>query len=139
MVSCGDSDTKGPVIFEKNFAEQNPAWQVSNDTIRQEIKMGFKDFHFPATITMLNAKDKDGCKRVAYLKIKNNDTKNTLSVKEITTKSIPCGSDWESEDTTRYETLIIEGHFTVRELMKTHKFGGAVGMLDGTGRYKPVQ
>lgn len=96
------------------------------------IDVGSDPLSVPLDISWTAARDSTGCLRVASLTIVRAGGDN-VRVSDVKHAAVECGMRMESEDTTRFETLIISMSYTGRVAGKRHEFSGSAASIQGDG------
>lgn len=119
LIGCNNKPSSRQ-LFEQDFTSHNLDWQLENDTIVKHVEIGFQEFRIPARVKWLVAKDTNNCLRIAYLELQRLDVGDDVEVANISTNALPCGTQFESDDERRFETVLVSGDFKTKKGIKTY-------------------
>lgn len=76
--------------------------------------------------------DSTGCLRVRSIRVERGAGDREVAVDSVRNSPIPCGSEWEGVDTTRFETVLL--HLRARRPgARTYEFSGGGAQVTATG------
>lgn len=119
-----DADLNGgPVAGEaKSYSEQ--------------IEVGPEEKRVPVEIAWTTKTDESGCLRLAHLKVSRLGGAESVVIGPVRHSAIPdCGMKFESEDSVKYETVVVSLTYQTRLFLKTYRFNGGVAAVQGNGEF----
>lgn len=132
--SCTNSAIS-KIIFEKNFATGHSDWKVVGDTIRKQFDLQLPESKEPMKIFYLVAKDAGGCMRISYARVERANQDSKMTADSVRAQGVPCGMDWESADSTRYEQMVLTGSFSKYSGIRKNVKQGSFLTLKGNGTF----
>lgn len=135
MLTACDKTVPSKKLFSKDLAAQHPEWKKLNDTTKVDTIFEFEGLKVPVTFSWTTANDMDGCLHIAYLEMKQREGESGGEILGLKEASIPCGMKFESQDTRRFETIILTGKFNGRKGIKKYNYNGPFITIRGNGEY----
>lgn len=135
--SC-QSDKKSKndiIIFTEDFSIKHPDWKIIDDTTKIDTVFRFEKFEVPVQYSWAMAKDKEDCLHIRYFEFSGKDNNTSKVISEVRASQIQCAMKFESDDTLRFETLLVQGKFEDRKGIKTYTYTGPFITIRGNGQY----
>lgn len=138
IVGCeGRQQDQNATLYDAHI--EIDASDSSENTFSGSVKVGPEDKRVPIHITWSTKADSTGCLRISQVKVSRQGGDPGTVITEVKHSAIPdCGMKWESVDTTRYQTAIIQLRYESTKLLKTYTFSGSVASILGNGEFSPM-
>ncbi|GEM_PF-2553522 len=135
VASACTNSTNSKIFFEKDFARGHADWKVAGDTITEQFDLKLPDSKEPIKLFYLVAKDPGGCMRISYARLERANLDSKMTADSVRAQGVPCGMDWESADSTRYEQMVLTGSFSKFSGIRKNVKQGSFLILKGNGTF----
>lgn len=132
LLACTSSKKSKRVLLEEDFISDNTGW-IIQDTLTEEFAFTYQELKMPLKVTWVTAKDEAGCLRVAKLKLEKTQKKNPFDFEDIQTSKMACAMKSDSQDTTRFETVLVFGKFHTFVGDKEYNYDNSLMNIKGNG------
>jgi hypothetical protein len=106
------------------------------DSYSNKILIGTGDKKIPVLVTWSTGLDTNDCLRITHIKVERYAGYPNLKVDSVNYTALPsCGMEWESQDSTKFQTGIISMSYHTKEWFKTYQFTGSVAIIQGNGKF----
>lgn len=138
LAGCVDQEqVPDATLYEVKIPFDAPGAQEQSFTGNLEI--GPEGKRVPVHIAWTAKLDSTGCLRISHIKVSRQGGDPSTVISDVKHSANPnCGIKFESEDTRRYQTVLIQLHYEARKLIKTYTFDGSVASILGNGEFTPL-
>ncbi|MGE8227853.1 MAG: hypothetical protein ACN6RK_18900 [Stenotrophomonas sp.] len=135
LVGCaGAKQPANMLLYDRDLSGGIDAGEVKS--YREEISVGPEEKRVPVEIAWTTKRDEAGCLRVAHLKVSRLGGAESVVIDPVRHSAIPdCGLKVESEDSFKYETVVVSLTYKTTIFFKTYRFNGGVAAVQGNGEF----
>jgi hypothetical protein len=136
VLCCCTGVSPEKIVYTEDFLAENKEWQATNNSFDKEFQIGFENIQEPMRISWTTARDQTGCLRIANLKFENINKESQLQIRNVRTSSKECGMKFDSEDSTRFESLVLSADYSTLKTFQVNQYRGSVITIMGNGEYQ---
>jgi hypothetical protein len=133
--ACSGRQDPQMVLYEAETSDRavtpDPALAFSGT-----FTTGVEGRQVPLRVRWTAGRDAAGCLRIATVRVERTGGDPRLHISNVRQDATQCGMEWESDDTTRFETALISLDYRTRKGIRTYDFSGHVANISGTGQLR---
>lgn len=131
LFACNNKATPETSLYQKDYFPSHLDWvKVSEGS--KDFSFGYEGIQAPMHVAWTTYKDSTGCLHIGSIAIVRKEGPGGITIDNIRDGDIPCGSVWESDDTTRFSQRIYNVHYEARK-GKAYEYNGDMFRLNGKG------
>jgi hypothetical protein len=134
LSSACDGERQKPEMLLYEANTRDPSIQpVDGLPFRNAVIIGPESAPVPLRVTWKPGRDPSNCLRIASLRVERYGGDASIVIKNVKHVAVPCGMEWDSNDTTKFETVIISLDYQRKKGLRSHDFRGGVARITGSG------
>jgi hypothetical protein len=103
-----------------------------------QVSVGPEGKTVPVRVTWSAGQDKEGCLRIVNLKVERTGGDPSVVIDDVKHVVLPdCAMRFDSPDTRRFQSAIINLHYETRNGLKAVSFNGRIASIQGNGEFIP--